>query len=126
MTSLCAQQVIPQYQDLSHITLCHYNKRKFVPGEDVSISVKVKNIPKLQVKLFEVNTDAYFRKDLKPFASDINLDGLEAKDTRNMDYSTLPKHREHVEEFKYPALAKKRGLYVIEFIGNGLSTRAIV
>lgn len=88
--------MIPEYQDLTHIKLCHFNKKKFAPGEEVSISVKVKNIPKLQVKLFEVNTDAYYRKDLKPFASDINLDGLEAKDTRNLDNSSLPKYREHV------------------------------
>ena len=63
---------------MTHINFSHYNKQNFKMNEEVILSVKVKNIPHLQVKLFEINTDAYFRKNLKPFTSDINLDGLEA------------------------------------------------
>lgn len=33
----------------------------------------------MQVKVFEINTDNYFRKHMSNFTSDINLDGLIAK-----------------------------------------------
>lgn len=44
----------------------------------------------MQVKLFEINTDNYFRKNMTSFTSDINLDGLIAKQQVDLDYSDKP------------------------------------
>ena len=44
----------------------------------------------MQVKVFEVNTDNYFRKNMSAFTSDINLDGLIAKYEQEYLYVEKP------------------------------------
>ena len=80
----------------------------------------------MQVKVFEINTDNYFRKNLSNFTSDINLDGLIPKYEQEHVSSDKPSNLKHVEHFYFPQFNGMRGLYIFEFIGNGLSSRAIV
>ena len=101
ISSLEASSVAAEWQNKTYIKLCHFNRKQFKKGEAVSIFVKLKNIPSLKVKLFRVNLDAYYRKNLSPFTSDINLDGLEAQESQSADYSSKPINLEHVEEFKF-------------------------
>ena len=88
------------------------------------MSVQLKNIQKIQVMMFEVNTDNYYRKNMAPFTSDINLDGLVPQDVQEFSYSDLPSNQRHTETFSF--VIKRRGLFVIEIIGNGISVRAII
>ena len=67
------------HQDETYIELSHYNKKQFEVNEEVELFVNIKNVLKLQVKVFEINTDNYYRKNMTNFTTDINLDGLEAK-----------------------------------------------
>lgn len=59
------------------------------------------NVPKLLVKIFEINTDNYYRKNMSNFTSDINLDGLIAKYEKQYDYSKTGAHIEHIEDFTF-------------------------
>lgn len=106
--------------------MCHYNPTTIPTEEDLQIHVDLKNIPKLQVKLFEINLDNYFRQKLAPFTSDINLDGLIAKYEKEYDYKDLPSNLRHTEIFKFDEVKGQRGLFVIELIGNGISSRAVI
>lgn len=90
------------------------------------VAADVKNIHKMQVKIFEINTDNYFRKNMAAFTSDVNLDGLIAKHEIDFDFTDKPSNLRHTEVFKFPQFNGVRGLFVIELIGNGLSSRAIV
>jgi hypothetical protein len=56
----------------------------------------------MQVKVFEINTDNYFRKNMSNFTSDINLDGLIAKFEKDCDYSDKPSNLRHTECFEFP------------------------
>lgn len=55
------------------------NKELFKVNEEVSLEVVVKNIKVLFVKVFEFNTETYYKKELQPFNTGVNLDGLDAK-----------------------------------------------
>jgi hypothetical protein len=84
----------------------------------------------MQFKLFEINTDTYYRRNsFKPFESDINLDGLVAQVEKIYDYREYPANHRHTETVRLtadPNARTNRGLYVLEFIGNGISSRAII
>jgi len=121
-----AESVVRQLQHATYIQLCHYNKTSFKVDEEIKVFVDVKNIQKMQVKVFEINTDNYFRKNMSNFTSDINLDGLIAKHEQELNYSENPSNLRHTEVFNFPEFNGKRGLFVIELIGNGMSSRAIV
>lgn len=60
------------------------------------------------------------------FTSDINLDGLIAKHEHEYNYGDKPSNLRHTEVFEFPQFNGLRGLFVIEMIGNGISSRAII
>jgi len=91
--------------------------------------MRLKNIPSMHLKVYEINTEVYFRKNMKPFTSDTDLDGLVANYEKTYDYSKLPPNVRHVERVDLrsdPGARTKRCLCVIEFLGNGLTSRAVV
>ena len=93
--------------------------------EQVELAVELKNIQTLYIKIFEFNTETYYKKTLQPFNSGVNLDGLVASHERILDYKH-PAHKKFIEHYKFPELTGRVGLYIVEFIGNGMSARAVV
>ncbi len=77
------------------------NKELFTVDEDVSLEVIVKNIKILHVKVFEFNTETYYKKNLQPFNTAVNLDGLEASNSTQYNYD-LSSNIRHRERFDFP------------------------
>ncbi len=100
------------------------NPAQYDAHEPVRIAVDVKNVQTLIVKVYEVNTINYYRESDKADGSDINLKGLVANQEKVHVYDEPPFRRVR-RTFAFPALDKP-GLYFVEFIGNGRSSRAIV
>ena len=100
------------------------NKEFFKSNEPVKLKLAVKNVDTLLVKAFEINTFNFYSRNLKPVDTAINLDGLSATWERVLKYKDAPMLRSE-RKFDFPEL-NKRGVYVIEFIGNGKSSRALV
>ena len=48
--------------------------------------VNIKNIKSLHVKIFEFNTETYYKKNLMPFNTGVNLDGLDASESLKFSY----------------------------------------
>ena len=93
--------------------------------ENVSLKVHLKNVPKLIVKVFEINTLNYYRNLRDEVSTDIDLDGLVANHVEVHEYTVAPQLRV-ARDFKIPAIGQRRGLWVIEFIGGGKSSRAVI
>eukprot|EP00830_Metopus_es_P002375 TRINITY_DN1213_c0_g1_i6.p1 TRINITY_DN1213_c0_g1~~TRINITY_DN1213_c0_g1_i6.p1 ORF type:complete len:2229 (-),score=458.73 TRINITY_DN1213_c0_g1_i6:107-6793(-) len=107
------------------IQISERNKDVFGIGEEISLFVDIKNVPTLFIKVFEINTENYYRKSMSPFRTDVNLDGLIASYERSAEYKLSPQIK-FTEELKFPELKGKVGLFVIELIGNGKSSRAVL
>lgn len=101
------------------------NKEIFEIQEEVSLEVIIKNIKNLHVKVFEFNTETYYKKNLMPFNTGVNLDGLDASESFKYTYEQGSNIR-HRETFKLPSLTNKIGLFIVELIGNGVSARAVI
>ena len=56
------------------------NRETFSIEEEVSLNVTLKNISKLSINIFEFNTETYYKKNLKPFDTSVDLDGLLASE----------------------------------------------
>ncbi len=98
---------------------------EFIDADDaVALAVAVKNVEKLIVKTFEINTEHYYRMRQEEITTAIDLDGLVAHSEQAFEYRQAPLQR-HVERFAFPHIAKP-GIYVIELIGNGISSRALI
>ncbi len=100
------------------------NKEQFAVGEPASVRVWTKNTGTLIVKAFELNTGAYYRRYQREINTDIDLDGLVANEEQVHSYDEPP-YRKVMRTFEFPGI-DHRGVYVIELIGNGKSSRAII
>ncbi len=95
------------------------------PGDEVQFEVVVKNTPKLIVKIYEVNALNFFLAQHRQLNTDVNLDGLVANSEQTHTFDGGPFKRTR-QTFKFPALRGKRGAWIVEFIGGGRSSRALV
>ena len=100
------------------------NPEVIKPGEPVALDVGIKNVKTLFVKTYRINTQNWYREYDRPVSTDIDLDGLVANDERTVKYDHVPVRR-HVERLTFPEI-KTPGVYVVELIGNGKSSRAVV
>ncbi len=101
------------------------NAPQFAPGDDIQFDVTVKNMPKLIVKIFELNTLNFFQTQQRQLNTDLNLDGLVANSEQTHAFEGGPFTRKR-QTFKFPELKGKRGAWVIELIGGGRSSRALI
>jgi len=116
-----------EYQALKEridIDFAFTSKKRFVGDDAVSLDLLVKNVKTLIVKVYEINTRNFTRERLAEVNTDINLDGLVANWETTHDYTEPPLRRVR-RHFEFPEL-KKPGVYVIDFIGNGKSSRAVI
>ncbi len=107
------------------LKLCEHNPGLFLPEDEVVLDVEVKNIQQLFIKVFEINTENYYRKHMAPFRTDVNLDGL-LSTTEELHPFDDPPALSRIRRFPFPELPKRVGLFVIEFIGKGVSSRAVI
>ncbi len=101
------------------------NAPQFTPRDDIQFDVTVKNTPKLIVKIFELNTLNFFQTQQRQLNTDLNLDGLVANSEQTHAFEGGPFTRKR-QTFKFPELKGKRGAWIIEFIGGGRSSRALI
>ncbi len=100
------------------------NRRFFDRGEAVSLDLFVKNVETLIVKIFELNTFNYYTAKLAEIDTAVDLDGLVASREEVVRYD-LPAFRRVRRTFSFPGIDRP-GVYVVEFIGNGRSSRAVI
>ncbi|OYW30318.1 MAG: hypothetical protein B7Z47_03705, partial [Chthoniobacter sp. 12-60-6] len=123
--SLLTPTAFQQLKDRVDIEFPATNVPQFLPGDDIQFDVAVKNTPKLIVKIFELNTLNFFQTQQRQLNTDLNLDGLVANSEQTHAFEGGPFKRTR-QNFKFPALKDKRGAWIIEFIGGGRSSRALI
>lgn len=92
--------------------------------DPVNLDLYVKNVETLLVKVFKINTDAFYRANGSVVNTDLELDGLIPNWQETYKYTDPPLHRVR-RHFEFPELAEP-GVYVVDFIGNGRSSRALI
>jgi hypothetical protein len=117
-----------QYEQLvkkTEISICGHNKPVFAIDETVVLDVDIKNIQTLFVKIFEINTENYYYNKKAPINTAMSLEGLITTYEETYSFNEKPQKiiRRQIELDKIP---KRRGLYIVEMIGSGYSSRAII
>ena len=108
------------------LEICPHNKEKFLIDEDIILDLDIKNIQTLFVKIYEINTENYYyNHQSENFDNTISVEGILPTFEEIYNYSDKPQilNRKKITLSKIP---KKRGIYIIEFIGNGHVSRAVI
>ncbi len=123
--SLISPQEFARLKDRVDIEFPRTNAEQFAPGDDVKFDVTLKNTPKVIVKIYELNALNAFQTQKRQLNTDMNLDGLVANSERTEVFDGGPFVRT-TKAFTFPELKGRRGAWIVEFIGGGRSSRALV
>ena len=107
------------------LNICDYNKEKFKINENIELNLEIKNIQTLYINIYEINTENYYYSNKAFFDSSISLDGIVPTFEDKITFNEKPQilFEKKISLSKIP---KKRGLFVVEFIGNGHVSRAVI
>lgn len=111
-------------RDATQLTLAVQNKTRFAGDEPTRLLMDLKNVDELVVRIYEINTLAYYRTNNKRLDTDVDLDGLIATHQRTIKYDQ-PSIRRHSETIDLPEIAG-RGVWVVDLVGKGLRARAMI
>ncbi|MGQ9592375.1 MAG: hypothetical protein ACUVYA_19015, partial [Planctomycetota bacterium] len=100
------------------------NRTIFEPGDPVSLEVWLKNVGTLTVKVFELDALNIYLETGRELDTAIDLDGLVANE-ETVHACADPPLRRVKRRFEFPGL-RKRGAWVIEFVGGGVASRALI
>lgn len=127
--SLLTPAAFGQLKERVDVEFSPRNPPTLAPADEVTMELFVKNAPKLIVKIYEINTLSYFLTQKRQLNTDLNLDGLVANTERTIEFANDPAaknpFRRVLRPLKFPEL-KGRGAWVVELIGGGKSSRALV
>ncbi|MCH2205497.1 MAG: hypothetical protein MK132_06475 [Lentisphaerales bacterium] len=115
--------IIQELKEKVELRLLPENKEFIRSNEEIQLSLEVKNAPNLLVKIFKLNQFNYFKANMRQLSTDLDLDGMVATQEKTFKYTQAP-HIRHTETFNFDL--KDPGAYVVEFIGNGISSRALI
>ena len=111
-------------RDRVELTWCLHNPSWFVSEEPIALDVDVKHVAELVVKVFRIDPLAYFQHHRREVDAAVDLDGLAASHELVLRFLE-PAIRRVRRRIELPACTRP-GTYVIDLIGNGMSSRAVV
>lgn len=106
------------------IELCPENPEHVGQDDALALEVNVKNVGQLLVKVFRIDPVTYFSLHQQAVPASLDLDGLAASHEQTLRFSE-PAVRRVRQRLELPQCARP-GCYVIDLIGNGTSSRALV
>jgi hypothetical protein len=123
--SMLSPGEVQSVQDRIEISFARVNAMDFAVEDDVSLALDLKHVDELIVKVYEINSLNFYLDQEREINTDLKLDGLIANEEKIYRYEEAPILR-HRESFTFNSLKDRRGVWVLEFIGNGISSRALV
>ena len=123
-TAALSEAQLAALSDRVDIELSPRNPARFGADDPVALEVFVKNVSELQIKVFRINELAcYLARDVE-VDTRLDLDGMVASDESSRTFEAPKVQRARVV-IDLPGCARP-GTYVIELIGNGTSSRALI
>jgi hypothetical protein len=113
-----------EIRDAVQLRLAPDNPEQFAADQPTQLKVDVKNVDELVVRIYEIHTQSYYRSHDRPIDTDIDLDGLLATHERKLSFPQ-PAIQRHRETLELPEISG-RGVWIVDLVGKGVRTRALV
>ena len=122
--SLLRPAQVQALRDRVDIDFAPTNPAVYQPGDAIRLAVDVKNVEQLLVRVYRINERNYYQEEGQQVDTTIALDGLVPNYERTHSYDAPPIRRIRrtfeLEEIEGP------GVWVVELIGGGRSSRAVI
>ena len=103
---------------------CPHNPTELAADAPVALDVDVKHVDELLVKVFRIDPLAYFQHHRREVDTQLDLDGLAASHEQVLRFTepAIRRVRRRIEL----ASCQRPGTYVVDLIGNGTASRAVI
>ncbi len=122
--ALLGQAELAALRERVDLELAVDNQTQLAADADVILELDLKNVAQLVIKIFRVDPVAYFLARRAEVDTTIDLDGMVASDEQLLRFD-LPAIRRVRQRIALPACARP-GTYIVDLIGNGKSSRALI
>ncbi|TMW68563.1 hypothetical protein Poli38472_006031 [Pythium oligandrum] len=120
-------QELSRWSTSTEISFCESSPKYFGPEDDLDVFIRVRNVKKLTVQLYEIRTIDYYSRVRHEIRGNICLDGLLPNEEQHIDLSHLSPWQEKRVPVKISSrTAGRRGVFVVEVFENGTTCRAIL
>ena len=116
---------IDKLMEESILTICDYNKERFNINDNIELFLEIKNIQTLYINVYEINTENYYYSNKEIFDNNLSLEGIVPTFEDKLIFNEKPQLLLE-KKVSLTEIPKKRGLFVVEFIGNGHVSRAVI
>jgi hypothetical protein len=99
-------------------------RTRYAAGDAVALDVDVKHVPTLLLKVYAIDAFRYLSETGKEVDATIELDGVVPNHEQTFTYDEPPLHRVR-RTFALP-MVDAPGTWIVELVGNGISSRAVV
>ena len=113
-----------QLRDRVEMRFARTNPKYWIPQDKVNLSVWIKNVPRLTMKIYRIQSRNLLIAQQKNISTDIDLDGLVANTERIVEFAQ-PSDRRHQESIDFPEM-EGRGIWVVDFFGGGQRSRVLI
>lgn len=113
-----------QLRDKTQVSFAPQNPKRFASDAATKLLVDIKNVDKLVVRVYEMNSLAYYRANDQRLDTDVDLDGLIATHEHTIEYDR-PQIVRHRELIAIPEI-KERGVWIVDLVGKGLRARTLI
>lgn len=111
-------------RDKVQLSFAPTNPIRYEADLATELIVDVKNIDKLVVRVYEMNSLAFHRTNEGRLDTDVELDGLIATHEETIQYDR-PAIERHRETIAIPQ-ASGRGVWIVDLVGKGLRARTLI
>jgi hypothetical protein len=127
LTECFSTKEITQLRNEKYLRFASFNKIGFNNSEPVILSLEIKNIPYTVMNIFEINTKHYYFQHYTDLDSEVDLEGLIPRWSYTFDLTENPPMLSYLKDFDCSELTQvKEGLFIVEFVGGGLKSRACI
>lgn len=95
-------------------------------NEDVILKIKIKNIARVVVKIYELNLEKHYIESKTVIDDNMDLHFLDPTYQFVYEVPTKNPFKEEIFDLNLKDIKKQRGIYVVDFDGSGISSRAII
>ncbi len=124
-TGCLSPELFKEIQERVELNWSKSNPKMFASDEDVSLSIDVKNVKRMRLAIFVLDSFAACKVLDGEAKSDLDLDAAVPTMVRAIDYSQYAPVVRHTETIALPEL-KLPGVYVVDCAGAGIASRALV
>lgn len=114
-------------RELRERTVLHLaadNLDYYQADQEVELKVETKNVQKMLIRIYQIDSFNVFRSTQQPVQLDLDLSGLEPNYERTLELTQSP-FRQLKHSLPLPELSQP-GNYVVDLVGNGLNSRALI